>query len=80
MNRTHEIRFQSLFNEGRALSFPCDEEGNVHMDEMSERARENYFYARAVVGREYAYPMVRRAWSWPESQSADASTAGLMPA
>lgn len=54
----YEIRFQSLFNEGRALSFPCDAEGHVLFDELSERARHNYLYARAVVGREYAAPAV----------------------
>jgi hypothetical protein len=72
MNRTYEIRFQSLFNEGRGLSFPCDEQGNVLLDALSERARENYLYARAVVGREYAYPKVRRTWSWPEPSFANA--------
>ena len=56
---SHEIRFQSLFHEGRALSFPCDEHGQVAMDALSERARDNYLYARAVIGREYAYPCVR---------------------
>lgn len=55
----YEIRFQSLFHEGRALCFPCDENGQVAMDSLSERARDNYLYARAVVGREYAYPLVR---------------------
>jgi hypothetical protein len=58
MNPSHEIRFQSLFHAGRALCFPCDETGDVAMDAMSERARENYLYARAVIGREYAYPCV----------------------
>lgn len=53
-----EIRFQSLFNEGRALSFPCDARGLVHMDSLSDRARQNYLYARAVVGREFAMPAV----------------------
>ncbi len=53
-----EIRFQSLFNEGRALSFPCDARGQVHMDSLSDRARHNYLYARAVVGREFAMPAV----------------------
>jgi hypothetical protein len=61
MNASFEIRFQSLFNEGRALSFPCDEQGHVSMDSLSDRARENYLYARAVIGREYAYPLVRPA-------------------
>ena len=54
----YEIRFQSLFNEGRALTFPCDAEGHVVIDALSERARNNYLYARAVVGREYAAPAV----------------------
>jgi len=53
-----QIRFQSLFNEGRALSFPCDSEGHVVLDSLSDRARDNYLYARAVVGREYAFPCV----------------------
>ena len=56
----YEIRFQSLFNEGRALIFPCDAKGEVRMDDLSERARHNYLYARAVVGREYAAPAVLR--------------------
>lgn len=56
----YEIRFQSLFNEGRALSFPCDAEGHVVLDSLSDRARDNYLYARAVVGREYAFPCVRQ--------------------
>lgn len=55
----YEIRFQSLFSEGRALSFPCDAEGHVHMDSLSDKARDSYLYARAVVGREYATPAVR---------------------
>ncbi|HWH82594.1 MAG TPA: hypothetical protein VNU71_10185 [Burkholderiaceae bacterium] len=61
MNAAYEIRFQSLFHEGRALSFPCDEQGRVALDQLSERARENYLYARAVVGREFAHPMVQVA-------------------
>jgi hypothetical protein len=60
---SYEIRFQSLFHEGRALCFPCDEHGEVSMDSLSERARDNYLYARAVVGREYAYPLVREAFA-----------------
>lgn len=54
----HELRFMSLFHEGRGLSFPCDTTGEVHLDELSERARANYFYARTVVGREFAAPAV----------------------
>ena len=50
--------FHSLFKEGRSLSFPCDAEGRVAMDDLSERARANYLFARSVVGREYAIPFV----------------------
>ena len=55
----YELRYQSLFNEGRAFSFPCDAAGQVNMDALSERARHNYFYVRTVVGREFATPAVR---------------------
>lgn len=58
MNAFFEIRFQSLYHEGRALCFPCDAQGHVDLDGLSDRARENYLYARAVIGREYAYPRV----------------------
>ncbi len=57
----YEIWFRSLYNEGRALTFPCDAQGHVEMDALSEKARINYLYARAVVGREYAVPSVREA-------------------
>lgn len=53
-----QLRFQSLFNEGRALVFPCDQAGHVDMDALSERARHNYLYARTVIGREFATPAV----------------------
>ena len=53
----YELRFQSLFEECRAYAFPCDARGHVDMDALSERARHNYLYARAVVGREVAVPV-----------------------
>lgn len=53
-----ELRFQSLFQQGRAVTFPCDAAGHVDLDALSDRARESYLYARAVVGREYATPAV----------------------
>lgn len=55
----YELRFQSLFDEGRAYAFPCDARGQVDMDALSERARQNYLYARAVIGFEVAMPAVR---------------------
>jgi hypothetical protein len=54
-----ELRFQSLFDSGRGYAFPCDPQGQVDMDRLSDRARNNYLYARAMVGRELAVPAVR---------------------
>ena len=53
-----ELRFQSLFAPGRALAFPCDAQGHVDLNTLSERARNNYLYARATVGRDHARPRV----------------------
>jgi hypothetical protein len=53
-----ELRFRSLFQEGRALAFTCDPDGHIDLDRLSERSRERYLYARALVGREYAQPEV----------------------
>lgn len=54
-----ELCFQSRFNEGRSLAFPCDAAGCVDMDALSETARRDYLYARTVVGREFSRPTVR---------------------
>jgi hypothetical protein len=45
----YELRFQSLFEEGRAFAFSCDEAGHVDIDTLSTQARLNYFYARTVI-------------------------------
>jgi hypothetical protein len=56
-----ELHFQSLFDSGRGFVFPCDPQGRVDLDSLSERARNNYLFARGMVGRELAVPAVRRA-------------------
>ncbi|MEZ5665633.1 MAG: hypothetical protein R3E94_19205 [Burkholderiaceae bacterium] len=56
----YELRFYSLFQPGRAVSVPCDAAGNVHLDALPERLRNAYLGARALVGREYAFPAVER--------------------
>jgi len=58
MSEPFELRFASLFDEGRAYSFPCDAGGHVDLDALSERARHNYLFARATTGREFAWPCV----------------------
>lgn len=54
----YELRFVSLFNRGRGFAFPCDANGRVEIDQLSERGRLNYFYARVVVGFELSGPTV----------------------
>lgn len=56
---SHELVFRSLFDQGRGLAFPCDPTGRVPLDEMSERARSNYDFARSMVGRDFACPVLR---------------------
>jgi len=58
LQAAYELRFQSLFDEGRGFAFPCDAQGHVDMDALSDRAKQNYLYARAVIGREVAMPAV----------------------
>ena len=55
-----ELRFCSLFIEGRALVFPCDERGSVNLERLTARARNNYLYARAMVGRDYSMPRIQQ--------------------
>ena len=54
----YEIRFRSLFDPGRSLAFACDCEGHVDFEAFSPRARINYLYARAMVGREFELPCI----------------------
>jgi hypothetical protein len=54
-----QLCFESLTGTGRSFRFPCDVRGSVDLDAMSEQARNDYFYARAMVGRELAQPAVQ---------------------
>jgi hypothetical protein len=54
-----ELRFQSLFRDGHGLAFPCDATGRVDMDALSENARNNYFCARTLIGRDFSLPTLR---------------------
>jgi hypothetical protein len=53
-----ELRFDPLFREGRGHAFPCDSTGRVDLDALSEKARNNYLFARTLIGRELAFPAV----------------------
>jgi hypothetical protein len=55
---SYQLCFRSLFDPGRGFSFPCDGNGRVDLDGLGETARNNYLYARAMVGRELSAPAV----------------------
>ena len=57
----YELRFRSLFEAGHFYAIPCDAAGHVDMDALSAPARENYLYARTVIGREFSIPTVVNA-------------------
>jgi len=54
-----QLCFRSLFDPGRGFAFPCDGAGRVDLDGLSEEARNNYLYARAMIGREVSVPEVQ---------------------
>jgi len=55
----HLLLFASLHHQGRGISVPCDEIGNVDMDSLTLRLRNAYLGARAMVGRDYSRPTVQ---------------------
>ena len=58
-DRAHfELRYRSLSPYRCGFAFPCDENGRVDLDVLSDTARENYLYARAMVGRDLLHPQV----------------------
>jgi hypothetical protein len=57
----YELFFRSLVSARRAYVFPCNADGHVDMDSLTERSRNNYLYARAVMGMEVEWPGVRPA-------------------
>jgi hypothetical protein len=57
----YELHYARLLGVGRSFVFPCDAAGNVEVDSLTERARENYLFARSAVGIEMSLPTVRAA-------------------
>jgi hypothetical protein len=57
--RAFELRFRSLFDEGRGFAFPCDAAGRVELERLSERARHNFQRALALIGRDFATPALQ---------------------
>jgi hypothetical protein len=54
----HELRFRPLDDSRPVFAFRCDARGDVDLDQLSHRERNNYLYARVSIGREFARPSV----------------------
>lgn len=53
-----QLHFQPLVDTRPAYVFPCDGAGQVDLDALGARSLNDYLYARAVVGCEFARPKV----------------------
>jgi len=53
-----ELRFVHRRNRDQSLAFPCNAAGQVDLDALDERSRNLYLFARALMGRDYAFPVV----------------------
>jgi hypothetical protein len=58
---SYQLHYRSLFDPGRGFAFPCDAHGLVDLNGLSERARNNYLFARGMVGKELEFPIVEAA-------------------
>ncbi len=58
---THLLHFEPLRAESAGLDIPCDPQGRVWLDALGEQLRNDYFFARALIGRLFARPTVRAA-------------------
>jgi hypothetical protein len=53
-----ELRFRSLSESMQSVAFPCDAAGCVNLDALGERERNVYLFARALMGFQYAFPVI----------------------
>lgn len=53
-----QLQFRPRGAGRRLLSFPCNPNGQVEIDLLSAQARNDYLFARALRGRDYAFPIV----------------------
>ncbi|MEO7941411.1 MAG: hypothetical protein ABIR55_22525 [Burkholderiaceae bacterium] len=58
MSFNRELRFLPITESMQCLTFPCDAVGRVDLDSLGDRARNTYLFARALMGRDYAFPVI----------------------
>lgn len=55
----HLLHFEPLTAGDAGLDIPCDPHGRVGLDALGEKLRNDYFFARTLIGRLFAAPTVR---------------------
>ena len=55
-----ELRFDPLVDAQVPLTFPCDAEGHVDLDQLCDRSRRDYLFAHTLIGRDFTMPVVCR--------------------
>jgi hypothetical protein len=56
---THLLHFEPLAGADAGLDIPCDPQGRVRLDGLGDRLRNDYFFARTLIGHLFAAPIVR---------------------
>lgn len=56
---THLLHFEPLSAGEAGLDIPCDPLGRVGLDALGESLRNDYFFARTLIGRLFARPTIR---------------------
>lgn len=57
---THRLQFCAVDAQLPPVLVPCDAQGNVHLDGLTDKARNAYLGARALMGRLYRAPELLR--------------------
>ncbi len=58
---THLLHFEPLTYQGAGLDIPCDGQGRVGLDALGDKLRNDYFFARALIGCLFARPTIKQA-------------------
>ena len=50
--------FSSVYDPGHRFAFPCNKEGEVNLNEITESMKLSYYYCKTLVGREFTHPEI----------------------
>lgn len=57
---SYQLQFRPLRGSAPGYVFPCDAAGTVDLDTLNDRTRNDYFFARGLIGRQVDSPRVLR--------------------